>query len=196
VLLLLVGIRILVRFSSPITTRPVAGTGGAVDRDQTRGASAAGAVGGVTNGLIGAWGPVVTPFLLHRGVEPRYVVGCVNTAEIAVATVAVGSLLTMLGSGGLRWDVIAAMLLGGVAAAPLAAYVVRLLRPRLLGLAVAGLLLLTQIRELAASIDLPGNRWLAYVAVLAAVGVALARPRLAARRGRAAARVGALVAER
>ena len=185
VLLALVGVRILVRFSMPITARPAAYPV-VVDRSQTKGASAAGAVGGVTNGLIGAWGPVVTPYLLHRGVAPRYVVGCVNTAEIAVALVATGSLLTMLGGDELRWDVIAAMLLGGVAAAPLAAYVVRFVPPRLLGLAVAGLLLLTQARELATTRDLPGNRWLGYALVIVAVVLAGLRPRLAERRRRPA----------
>ena len=182
VLLLLVGLRILVRFSQPIVPRPVT-EGRFVDREQTKGAPAAGAVGGVTNGLIGAWGPVVTPYLLHRGVAPRYVVGCVNTAEVAVALVASGSLLAMLGGDELRWDVILAMLLGGVAAAPLAAYVVRLFPPRILGLAVAGLLLITQSRELASTVELPGNRWLAYLVVLAAVALALLRPRLKRRRG-------------
>ena len=118
----------------------------------------------------------MTPYLLHRGVAPRYVVGCVNTAEVAVALVASGSLLAMLGGDELRWDVIVAMLLGGVAAAPLAAYVVRLFPPRILGLAVAGLLLITQSRELASTVELPGNRWLAYLVVLAAVALAIAAP--------------------
>ena len=157
-LLALVGVRILVRFSMPITTRPAAYPV-VVDRSQTTGASAAGAVGGVTNGLIGTSGARRHALPPAPGSGTRYVVGCVNTAEIAVALVAARSLLTMLGGDELRWDVIAAMLLGGCAAAPLAAYVVPFETPRLLGLAVAGLLLLTQARELATTIDLPGNRW-------------------------------------
>jgi TRAP-type C4-dicarboxylate transport system permease small subunit len=64
-------------------------------------------------------------------------------------------------------------------AAPLAAYVVRYLPPRLLGLAVAGLLLLSQTRELAGAVDLPGSRWIAYLAVPIALAVAALRPRLA-----------------
>ena len=47
-----------------------------------------------------------------------------------------------------------AMLAGGMLAAPLAAYVVRFVPARPLGLAVAGLLLLTQTRELATFFDL------------------------------------------
>lgn len=136
-------------------------------------------IGGVTNGLVGAWGPVVTPFLLHRGLPPRYAIGSVNTAEVAVAVVSAGTLIGSLGSEGLELGVVLAMLGGGVAAAPLAAYVVRFFRPRLLGLAVAGLLLLTQSRELANTVDLPGSRWLAYLRIPCAVILAAFRPRLA-----------------
>ncbi len=68
VLLMCVGLRILIRFSSPLAARP---------HDETHRASLdvsgveiAATAGGITNGLVGAWGPVVTPYLLHRGV-PR-----------------------------------------------------------------------------------------------------------------------------
>ena len=37
---------------------------------QRAGVEVAATAGGVTNGLVGAWGPVVTPFLLHRGLRP------------------------------------------------------------------------------------------------------------------------------
>ena len=62
----------------------------------------------------------------------------------------------------------------------------RFVPPRLLGLAVAGLLLLTQARELATTLDLPGNRWLGYALVIVAVVLAGLRPRLAERRRRPA----------
>lgn len=70
------------------------------------GVGAAGFAGGVTNGLIGAWGPVVTPVLLHKGLSARYTVGSVNAAEVAVAVISVGSLFgaikgEMLRSGSL-----------------------------------------------------------------------------------------------
>ena len=136
----------------------------------------------MTNGLIGAWGPVVTPFLLQRGVPPRYVVGSVNTAEIAVAIVSVGSLLSSLGGVGIELAVVLAMLGGGVLAAPLAAYVVRFVPARLLGLAVAGLLLLTQSRELATARLLPTGRWVVYACIVIGLVVAGLRPRLTARR--------------
>ena len=70
-----------------------------------------------------------------------------------------------------------AMLLGGMLAAPLAAYVVRFVPARLLGLAVAGLLLLTQTRELSTFFELGASRWLAYGAVVLALAAAGLRPR-------------------
>lgn len=180
VVLLLVGLRILGRFSRPLPLRPdpVSAAEGGVELGGPRGVEIAATAGGVTNGLVGAWGPVVTPFLLHHGLPPRYAVGSVNTAEVAVAVVAAGSLVTSLGREGLEAGIVIAMLLGGVIAAPLAAYVVRFFPPRLLGLAVAGLLLLTQTRELANAFDVGAARWVAYTLIPVALVLAAYRPRL------------------
>ena len=183
-LLMAVGLRILFRFSQALPEADhghealVPGKAPAFDQ---RGVKAAAMTGGVTNGLVGAWGPVVTPFLLQRGLPPRYSIGSVNTAEVAVAVVSAGSLVSSLGGEGLEVGVLLAMLGGGVIAAPLAAYVVRFLPPRVLGLAVSGLLLLTQTREIAHSFDLPGSRWIAYLGIPVVIGLALARPRLTRR---------------
>ena len=188
-LLLLVGLRIFVRFSRslPASVREDAAADRIAERVNLRGTEVAALAGGTTNGLVGAWGPVVTPFLLHRGVPPRFSVGCVNTAEVAVAVVSAGSLLTSLGGEGVEASTVIAMLVGAVAAAPLAAWVVRFFPPRLMGLAVAGLLLITQTRELSIW-RFPTLRWYAYVLVpIALVGAAF-RPRMQARRrARAAA---------
>ena len=75
--------------------------------------------------------------------------------------------------------VVIAMLVGGVIAAPLAAYVIRFLPARALGLAVAGLLLVTNVRDLADQVDAGWYEWLAYGVALALVAVAALRPRLA-----------------
>lgn len=114
----------------------------------TRGLGAVAFIGGITNGMIGAWGPVVTPFLMHRGLRPRYAVGSVNTAEIVVA--AASSCAVIVSTGGQAFDarIVLAMLAGGVAAAPLAAWTVRRVPARPMGVAVAGLLLLTSVRQL------------------------------------------------
>ncbi len=188
VLLILVGVRILFRFSQALPKNRDSAVDArsesvAPDFDD-RGVVVAAGVGGITNGLVGAWGPVVTPYLLHRGLPPRYAIGSVNTAEVAVAVVATGSLVGASGREGLQFGIVAAMLLGGVIAAPLAAYVIRFLPPRILGLAVSGLLLMTQSREIANSQELPGNRWLAYVSIPVLVVLAAFRPRIQRARNR------------
>ena len=115
----------------------------------SRGVEVAATAGGVTNGLIGAWGPVVTPFLLHRGLTPRFAIGSVNTAEVAVAVVSAGSFILSLGGEGIEVGVVIAMLVGGVLASPLAAWMVRHVKARPVGVAVGALLLLTNTRVLA-----------------------------------------------
>ncbi|HVF14302.1 MAG TPA: sulfite exporter TauE/SafE family protein [Acidimicrobiales bacterium] len=185
-LLLLVALRMLGRFSRVLPAQADTDHEGRVVFD-SRATSVAAATGGVTNGLVGAWGPVVTPFLLHRGIAPRLAIGSVNTAEVAVATVASGSLLVSLGSSGIDAATVLAMLLGGVVASPIAAWSIRFLPARGLGLGVAALLLLTNARELARWADIGALRWLAYGAiVLATVGAAL-RPGRAERRAPAPA---------
>ena len=180
-LLLTVGLRILVRFSRPLPVASAATTDRPLDGVDLRGVQIAGATGGLTNGLVGTWGPVVTPFLLHRGVPPRFAVGSVNTAEVAVAVVSVGAFLSTGGAEGLAAGVVIAMLLGGVAAAPLAAYVVRFLPPRILGLAVAGLLLVTQTRELLTAGWLPQAPGAIYGTIAVGLLVAGVRPHLPTR---------------
>ena len=191
VLLTLVGLRILVRFARPIggkKSRMVASSAGQPGRLQydARGVEFAALVGGVTNGLIGAWGPVVTPFLLHRGVRPRFAIGSVNTAEVAVASTSAFSLIASLGAAGVDGSVVVAMLLGGVVAAPVAAWVIRFVPARPMGIAVAGLLLLTNARELTAWAGMSSSPWapLVYVGIVAMVLVAFFAPR-----GRATRRV-------
>ncbi len=180
VLLLAMAARILFRFSRPLPTS----SGGDESEDQDgvryneRGTTAVAAVGGVTNGLIGAWGPVVTPFLLQRGLAPRFAIGSVNTAEVAVAVVASGSLLASIGGGGVDPAVVGSMLAGGVLAAPLAAWSIRFVPARGLGVAVAGLLFVVNIRELTSSSNLAAARWPAYGLVVLACCYAAVRPRL------------------
>jgi uncharacterized protein len=182
-LLFLVGLRILWRFSRPVTSP--ATDFGDLDHDpdrmppfDDRGVEVVAAAGGVTNGLIGAWGPIVTPFLMHRELAPRFAVGSVNTAEVAVASVSAGSLIAALGSGGLDLGIVIAMLSGGVIAAPVAAWLIRHVSPRPMGVAVGGLLLVTNSRELANWRDLASTRWLLYGTVIVLVGLAALRPRM------------------
>ncbi|MFI6486128.1 sulfite exporter TauE/SafE family protein [Streptomyces sp. NPDC050564] len=97
----------------------------------------------------GGWGPVGTPALLASGrMEPRKVIGSVDTSEFLVAVAAILGFLFSLGSQGLNWGWVLAFLLGGLVAAPVAAWLVRLVPPRVLGSAVGGVIIVTNVRTL------------------------------------------------
>jgi len=97
----------------------------------------------------GGWGPVATPTILASGkYEPRKVIGSVDTSEFLVALAASIGFLLSLGSQGVAFRYVLALLIGGVAAAPLAALLVRHVTPSLLGASVGGLILITNTRTM------------------------------------------------
>jgi uncharacterized membrane protein YfcA len=109
-----------------------------------------GLVAGVLDAVGGGgWGPVGTSSMLSSGrLEPRKVIGSVDTAEFVVSVGASLGFLAALGSQGIEWAVVAALMVGGVVAAPIAATLVRLLPARILGVAAGGLIVLTNVRTL------------------------------------------------
>lgn len=117
----------------------------------------------------GGWGPVATPSLLATGrMEPRKVVGSVDTSEFLVALAASVGFLLALGRSGLHWGYVGALMAGGVAAAPLAAWLVRMLTARILGACVGGLIVLTNVRTLLGEAGISDSeRALAYLAIVA-----------------------------
>lgn len=121
----------------------------------------------------GGWGPVATPTILATGkYEPRKVIGSVDTSEFLVALAASIGFLLSLGTQGIAFKYFAALLVGGILAAPLAAWLVRHVTPSLLGASVGGLILVTNTRTLFDAYDVPGDvRSLVYAA-LGAVWVA------------------------
>lgn len=105
----------------------------------------------------GGWGPVATPTLLVSGrVEPRKVIGSVDTSEFLVATAASVGFLVGIGGEGVRAGYVIALLIGGVVAAPLAAYLVRILPPQMLGSLVGGIIVLTNARTLVREAGIAG----------------------------------------
>lgn len=97
----------------------------------------------------GGWGPVGTPAILASGrLEPRKVIGSIDTSEFLVAVAASLGFLFGLGSEGVNAAWAVALLVGGLIAAPIAAWLVRHVPPRILGSAVGGLIVLTNVRTL------------------------------------------------
>jgi len=123
----------------------------------------------------GGWGPISTPTLLSSGrMQPRKVVGTVDTSEFVVALCASLGFLVSLSFAEIPFSIVAALLIGGVVAAPLAAWLVRLLHPRVLGTAVAGVILLTNARTFLKAVGVdPGVNYFVYAAIVAIWLVAL-----------------------
>lgn len=108
----------------------------------------------------GGWGPVGTPAILASGrIPPRKVIGSIDAGEFIVAVAASAGFLVGIGSENIDFAWVGVLLLGGVAAAPIAAWLVRHIPPRILGSAVGGVIVLTNVRTLLRSdwIDAPGD---------------------------------------
>jgi hypothetical protein len=105
---------------------------------------------------------------------PRKVIGTVDTSEFVVALCASVGFLISLDSSVFALPVVGALLLGGVVAAPIAAWLVRWLHPRILGAAVGGLIVLTNGRTLLNTIGVEGNPQIgAYMTLIAIWCVAI-----------------------
>ena len=90
----------------------------------------------------GGWGPVVTGNLLVQGADPRRTIGTVNTSEFLVT---VTSALTFIAALGLAAFTVATLglLIGGIVAAPVGAWLVKRIPPKPLLVMVGVLLTLT-----------------------------------------------------
>src|ERR687895_2038246 len=153
IFLFVLGVYVLARFSfrrreKPVQERPVA-----------RGFLAPlGLVAGFLDAAGGGgWGPISTPTLLSSGrMEPRKIVGTVDTSEFVVAFAASIGFLVSLSFAEIPWGVVGALLVGGVIAAPVAAWVVRILPMRVLGTAVGGVILITNMRTFLEAVGVSG----------------------------------------
>ena len=136
----------------------------------------------------GGWGPVTTPTLLADGrLAPNRVVGTVSASEFIVAISASAGFFTALGGEVLRMEFVAALLAGGFIAAPIAAYMVRHLNPRLLGVIVGGFICFTNARTLLAAASVSDDTFrIVYGAIVIVWAVSVAFVVRAIRREREA----------
>src|SRR5215207_1033009 len=170
--LFLLGVYILARFSfrrshSPVVAKPIS----------RKFLSPLGLVAGFLDAAGGGgWGAINTSTLMSTGrMEPRKVVGTVDTSEFLVSVAASIGFFIGLSFAEIPWSIVAALLVGGVIAAPLAAFVVRLLPPRILGTAVASIILLTNMRTFLNTVGVEGGTaTLIYVLITAVSLAALA----------------------
>jgi uncharacterized protein len=94
----------------------------------------------------GGWGPIVTSTLMGRGGDPRYTIGSVNTAEFAISFASGITFILFDGISG--WRVIAGLIIGGVIAAPIGAYLVNKIPRKPITILVGLLLIFLSMRTL------------------------------------------------
>jgi uncharacterized protein len=131
----------------------------------------------------GGWGPIATPTLLSSGrMEPRKIIGTVDTSEFVIAVCASVGFLIGLSFAEVPWTMVGALFLGGLLAAPIAAYIVRILPTRIMGTAVGGFILVVNANTFFSAIGLATSvATVAYV-LLVAVWIAALAFAIAARR--------------
>ncbi|QQZ16450.1 sulfite exporter TauE/SafE family protein [Rhodococcus sp. 21391] len=183
-ILLAIGVYVLLRFS----IRPPAVNDARTSPHTAKFLSPLGLFGGFIDASGGGgWGPITTSTLLSRGkTAPRTVIGSVSASEFLVSAAA--SIGFIFGLGSDFFDnipIIAGLALGGIIAAPLAAWLVSRVPATLLGTGVGGIIIITNAQKLFKTFDVTGVAatlgYLALVAVWAGLlVVAWRRSRLSA----------------
>jgi len=99
----------------------------------------------------GGWGPLVTSTLISKGRTPKYVIGSVSLTEFFVTMASAITFFFILGVS--HWQSILGLIIGGVAAAPLAARLVGKLPIKKMFIGVAVIVILSSLRIIWNSID-------------------------------------------
>ncbi|GAB2582266.1 sulfite exporter TauE/SafE family protein [Kribbella endophytica] len=168
-LLILLGVYILARFATGKVRAVIQGRVGG------RFLGPLGLVAGFVDATGGGgWGPVATSALLGSGkLAPRKTVGSVNAAEFIVSVAASLGFLFGLGNENIPYEIVAALLIGGVVAAPLAAWLVSRLATQWLGVGVGLVLILTNARTLMKGLEISTGPRFAVYGVLVALWAAV-----------------------
>lgn len=137
---LYLGIRILSKVGAKMKKkRPIkrlgllAGAGGFLD-----------SIGG------GGWGPIVSSTLIANGRSPVYTIGSVNLTEFFVSFASSLTFIFVMGFG--HWQIILGLILGGVIAAPIAAFMVRKIPVKPMFIFVGTVIIIISLRTLLISL--------------------------------------------
>ena len=112
------------------------------EEKEIKGAEWLALVGGFLDAIGGGgWGPIVTSNIIHQGKNPRETVGTVNTAEFFVAFFSTGVFMFFVGIE--SWQIVLGLIVGGVIAAPLSAYVISKINRRIFMILIGIVIILT-----------------------------------------------------
>jgi uncharacterized membrane protein YfcA len=92
----------------------------------------------------GGWGPIVSSTLIAGGRHPRYTIGSVNLTEFFVALASSLTFFSIIGIS--HWNIITGLILGGIVAAPIAAYASKKIPTKTMMIVVGVLVILISIR--------------------------------------------------
>ncbi|WP_312978718.1 sulfite exporter TauE/SafE family protein [Corynebacterium sp.] len=120
----------------------------------------------------GGWGPVTTSTLMSVGrSEPRKIIGTVNTAEFLVAVAASAGFIIGLDRVHESWQPVLGLLIGGLIGAPIAAWIVTVIKPDILGGIVGAVLVGLNGARVSASLGWFGGVLTSVVVVVCLVAV-------------------------
>jgi uncharacterized membrane protein YfcA len=110
-----------------------------------------GFVGGLLDSIGGGgWGPIVTSTLIGQGTTPRYAIGSVNLAEFFVTLTISATFVATIGLE--LWPIITGLIIGGVVAAPFAAYATKVLPAKALMILVGCVVAILSLRTIVAAL--------------------------------------------
>ena len=134
-----------------------------------------GLVGGFVDATGGGgWGPISTTTLMSAGkTAPRTVIGSVDTSEFLVSFAASLGFVLNLGLLGIEWGIVLALLAGGLVAAPIAAWLVSRIPAQVMGVAVGGIIIMTNLKTLFDASQLSSEQVTVGFTLFAAVWVAM-----------------------
>ena len=119
----------------------------AVNADPPRHVGLLGLSGGFLDAIGGGgWGPMVASTLVGRGTSARFAIGSTNAAEFLITTTISATFVFTIGID--LWPIIAGLIIGGVLAAPFAAFVARSVPERPLMMLVGAVIMILSLRGL------------------------------------------------
>ena len=94
----------------------------------------------------GGWGPIVSSTLIAGGRNARFTIGSVNLAEFFVSLASSVTFFTLIGLT--HWTIIAGLIIGGIIAAPIAAYLANKIPVKSIMILVGIVVIITSLKRI------------------------------------------------